>query len=276
MNRKRALRRRAIVAVLLLLSVGMLTLYFRDSTNSVLRGVQSVGLSVVRPLQSGTARATKPFRDAWNWVGDLFGAKSENKRLKKENAQLRQGVANSLATQAENKELRGLLAYQRGKIFRKGVKLVTARVIARSTNAWYSSVTIDVGRNSGVKLYDAVVNDQGLVGKVSALSSNVAQVQLITDQQSFVDAVVQTGGAQGILAGSVTGDLTLQYVDKSAKVQKGSFVLTSGLKSSIFVPGILIGIVTQVGQQDVELYQSISVQPVVDFHRLDLVMVATR
>jgi len=254
----------------------MLTLYFRDSTNSVLRGVQSVGLSVVRPLQSGTARATKPFRDAWNWVGDLFRAKSENKRLKKENAQLRQGVANSLATQAENKQLRGLLAYQRGKIFRKGVKLVTARVIARSTNAWYSSVTIDVGRNSGVKLYDAVVNDQGLVGKVSALSSNVAQVQLITDQQSFVDAVVQTGGAQGILAGSVTGDLTLQYVDKSAKVQVGSFVLTSGLKSSIFVPGILIGIVTQVGQQDVELYQSISVQPVVDFHRLDLVMVATK
>ena len=273
MNRKRALRRRVFAAVLLLLSIGLLTVFFRDSTNGVVHDVQSVGLTIVRPLQVGTARVTKPFRDAWSWAGGLFQAKSENDRLQKEVAQLRLSVGDLLATQAQNQQLRGLLAYTRDPIFPQGAKFVTTRVIARSTSAWYSSVTIDVGSSSGVKLYDAVVNDQGLVGRVSAVSPEVAQVQLITDQQSFVDAVVQKGGAQGVLAGSVTGDLTLQYVDKSAKVQVGSFVLTSGLRGSIFVRGIPIGVVTQVGQQDVELYQNISVQPFVNFHQLDQVMV---
>lgn len=251
----------------------MLTLFFRDSANGIVHHAQDVGLSIVRPLQTGAARATKPFRDAWNWFGDLFHAKAENKRLQNEVAQLRQAVANTLATQSENDQLVKMLGYTRGQIFPRGVHFATARVIARSTSAWYSTVTIDVGSGSGVKLYDPVVNDLGLVGRITDVTSDTAQVQLITDQQSFVDAAVVKGGAQGVLSGSVTGDLTLQYVDKSEKVQVGSYVLTSGIKGSIFVRGIPIGVVTQVGQQDVELYQSIAVQPFVDFHRLDLVMV---
>jgi rod shape-determining protein MreC len=272
-NRNRALRRRVIAAILLLLSVGMLTLFFRQPTNSALHTAQDAAMRVVRPLQAGTARVTKPFRDAWNWFGDLFAAKAQNKRLQKENTQLQQGVSNAAALKDQNDQLLGLLGYKNGKIFPAGVRLATSRVIARSTSAWVSTVTIDLGSDDGVKLYDAVVNAQGLVGRVSAVRTHDSSVQLITDQQSFVDAVAEKGGAQGVLAGSVTGDLTLDYVDKSEKVQVGSYVLTSGMKGSVFVKGIPIGIVTQVGQQDVELFQSISVSPFVDFHRLDLVMV---
>ena len=81
MNRRRVLRRRIVVAVLLLLSVALLTAYFRESDSGVAHSVQGAVLTVVSPLQSGTATATKPFRDAWNWVGDLFSAKSQNKSL---------------------------------------------------------------------------------------------------------------------------------------------------------------------------------------------------
>ena len=69
------------------------------------------------------------------------------------------------------------------------------------------------------RLYDAVVNDEGLVGRVSSVSATASQVTLITDQDSFVDSVVLPGGAQGLLAGSVTGDLTLEYVDKEHRVE---------------------------------------------------------
>jgi rod shape-determining protein MreC len=79
-----------------------------------------------------------------------------------------------------------------------------------------------------------------------------------------------------LLAGSVTGDLSLQYVDKSAKVEEGQFVVTSGMKSSVFIPGIPIGTVESAAQQEVELYQGVSVRPFVDFHALDLVMVVER
>ncbi len=264
------------MAVLLLLCVAMLTLYFRESDSGPVHAVQGVVLRAVEPLQSGTARVTQPFRNGWNWVSDLFHAKSENGQLQHEVKQLRAGLAQQLATQDENQQLRSMVGLRADQIYPKGVRLVTARVIARSTSAWYSTVTIDAGSDSGIAAYDAVVNGDGLVGRVTQVSPTASQVTLITDQQSYVDAMVQPGGAQGIVAGSVTGDVTLQYVDKNEAVKVGQYVLTSGAKGSVFVRGIPIGQVTSVGQQEVELYQSIAVKPFVDFHKLDLVQVVVK
>jgi len=275
-NRRRALRRRIVVAVLLLLSVALLTAYFRESDSGVAHGVQSGVLTIVSPLQSGTATATKPFRDAWNWVGDLFSAKSENKALKKEVQDLRALLAEQLTTQAENDQLRALLDFREQHVFPKDVTLVAARVVARSTSAWYSTATINAGSSDGVDVYDPVVNGQGLVGRVTKVTLNAAQVMLVTDQQSFVDAMVEPGGAQGLTSGSVTGDVTLEYVDKNEKVKVGQYVVTSGRNGSVFVRGIPIGQVESIGQQDVELYQSIAIKPFVDFRKLDIVQVITR
>ena len=264
------------MAVLLLLSVALLTAYFRESDSGVAHSVQGAVLTVVSPLQSGTATATKPFRDAWNWVGDLFSAKSENKSLKKEVQQLRAGLANELTTQSENDQLRAMLDFQKNQVFPKDVTLVTARVVARSTSAWYSTATINAGSSEGVKVYDPVVNGQGLVGRVTKVYANSASVMLVTDQQSSVAAMVEPGGAQGLINGSVTGDVTLEYVDKNEKVKVGQYVVTSGRNGSVFVRGIPIGVVESVGTQEVELYQSIAVKPFVDFRKLDLVQVITR
>lgn len=264
------------MAVLLLLSVALLTAYFRESDSGVAHTVQGGVLTVVAPLQSGTARATKPFRDAWNWVGDLFTAKSQNEALKQEVQQLRAGLAEELTTQSENEQLRALLDFRTAQVFPKGVQMVTARVIDRSTSAWYSTATINAGSADGVGVYDPVVNGQGLVGRITKVTPNASQVMLVTDQQSFVDAMVEPGGAQGIVGGSVTGDVTLDYVDKSEKVRVGQDVVTSGRNGSIFVKGILIGTVESVGSQEVELYQSIAVKPSVDFRKLDIVAVITR
>ena len=103
---------------------------------------------------------------------------------------------------------------------------------------------------------------------------------LVTDQQSFVDAMIEpgdaTGNAQGIISGSVTGDVTLEFVDKNEKVKVGQDVVTSGRNGSVFVRGIPIGVVESVGTQEVELYQSIAIKPFVDFRKLDIVQVVTR
>lgn len=264
------------MAVLLLLSVAMLTLYFRESESGLAHGVQGGVLRVVAPLQTGTARATKPFRDAWNWTADLFHAKSENAELRKEVEVLRAGVASQLATQAQNEELKGMVGLQGRDIYPRGAELVAGRVIARSTTAWYSTVTVDVGANDGVSVYDAVVNGSGLVGKVSEVTATACQVTLLTDQSSFVGAMVLPGNAQGLITGSVTGDVTMQYVDKNERIKVGQYVVTSGMRGSVFVRGIPIGVVQSVGSQDVELYQSVSVRPFVNVRKLDLVQVIVR
>ena len=183
------------MAVLLLLSVALLTAYFRESESGVAHSVQGAVLTVVSPLQSGTATATKPFRDAWNWVGDLFGAKSESKALKKEVQQLRAALSQELTTRSENEQLRALLDFQKDYVFPKGVTMVTARVVDRSTSAWYSTAIINAGSSDGVDVYDPVVNGQGLVGRVTKVSANAAQVLLVTDQESFVDAMIEPGDA---------------------------------------------------------------------------------
>ena len=268
------------MAVLLLLSVVLLTAYFRESDSGIAHSVQGAVLTVVSPLQSGTATATKPFRDAWNWVGDLFSAKSENKSLKREVQQLRAGLAEELTTQAENDQLRAMLQFRKDHVFPKGITMVTARVINRSTSAWYSAALINAGSGDGVQVNDPVVNGQGLVGRVTQVYANSAQVMLVTDQQSAVDAMIEpgdaTGNGQGIVTGSVTGDVTLNYVDKNEKVEVGQDVVTSGRNGSIFERGIPIGNVESVSSQEVEVYQSVAVKPFVDFRRLDLVMVVTR
>ena len=276
MSRNRALRRRAIAALLLLLSLAMLTLFFREQAGGFAHRSQETGLRIIAPLQRGSGRAAKPFRDVWHWTGGLFKARADNKRLNQEVDELRLAVARDAALELENQQLRAELKITRSPVYPDGMTLVPARVIARSTNVWYSTVTIDVGRNSNVQLYDAVVNGEGLVGRVTAVTSDVCQVTLITDQQSYVDAKVVPGGAQGLVAGSVIGDVELQYVDKSEAVKVGDNVVTSGLRDSIFVQGIPIGVVESVAKQDVELYQKVTIRPLVDFHKLDLVMVVER
>ena len=168
MNRKRALRRRAIAAILLLLSVGMLTLFFREPANGVVHRAQDVGMRIVRPLQAGTARVTKPFRDAWNWFGDLFPPRREQASAEGGHAAASGGGATLLALQAENDQLRGLLVYNSGQIFPRGERSGDG---ARD-RALDERLVLDGdhrrGQQHGVKLYDAVVNDQGLVGRVSA------------------------------------------------------------------------------------------------------------
>ncbi len=276
MNRRRVLRRRLVAVILVLLAIGMLTLYFRETDVGVAHRVQDGASSVVAPLQYGTARATKPFRDAWNWTVDLFHAKGENERLQREVEQLRGAVADKLATDAENEELRGLLDIRQSPIYPDKAGLVPARVIARSTTVWYSTVTIDAGRDEGVQVYDAVVNGQGLVGRIESVKATTSQVQLITDQQSYVDAMVLPGRAQGVLAGSVTGDLSLQYVDKAEEVKAGQYIVTSGMAGSVLTRGIPIGQVASVSNQEVELYQAITIQPFVDLRKLDLVYAVKR
>jgi rod shape-determining protein MreC len=271
--RQRALRRRIVVATLVVLSVALLTVYFRESSDGPVHRVEAATMHVVAPLQSGTARLIQPFRSGWNWVSELFSAQAQNRSLRAQVEQLRAQLAQELVAQQQDAELKGIAQMRASPIFPKGARFAQARVVARSTTAWYSTVTIDVGGDQGVRLNDAVVNGQGLVGRVAAVTPDASEVTLITDQDSYVDAMTVPNGAQGLVAGSVTGDVTLQYVDRSEKVVAGQVVVTSGMEGSIFTRGIPIGQVSAVAQQDVELYQSISVTPYVDFHTLDLVMV---
>src|ERR1700749_1443759 len=98
-------RRRAALAVLVVLSLGLLTVYFGEGPAGLLHGMQRGAQSVLGPIETGMSRATKPFRDLVGWVGDNLDAKSQNDKLKKENAQLRGQVVKAQVAAQEDQEL---------------------------------------------------------------------------------------------------------------------------------------------------------------------------
>ena len=156
---------------------------------------------------------------------------------------------------------------------------VTATVVAKSPNVWYSTVTIDKGEGSGVHVNDPVINDEGLVGKVAQVASDGAQVTLITDSSVGVSARVGTSGATGIVQPKVgePNDLLLQYLPANARANRGEYVLTSGTVSSpddsLYPPGIPIGQVTSVNEESA--YRSVNVHPLANLHNLETVQVLT-
>ncbi len=275
MARKTAAQRQAVLAVLLLVSVAMLTWYYREPVGGLLHSTQRGGLVVISPLESGTSRLFEPLLDAYHWATGIFSAQSENAQLRQEVDQLRNQVISQKEAESENQRLRQMLGFVNQPFYPRDYKTVPARVIGRSASSWNATITINRGSGDGISMGQTVVSGQGLVGQVSAVAANSAQVLMIIDHNSHVEAKLQTdqaAGAMGTVIGSINGELDMDFVDKNEKVSKNDVVVTSG-SGKLFVKGIPIGVVDQVSDQEIDYFKRISVTSFVDFNRLEEVMV---
>lgn len=274
-------RRRAVLALLVALSLALLTIYFGESASGGLHAIQRGAQAVLSPIESGASKALKPFRDATGWIGDSLGAQGENDELRAEVAELRQQLAAQQTEERDVEQLRALLDLPEEAGFPGGTQPVTSRVIAQSPTVWYSTIQIDAGSDDGVEVDQPVVTGDGLAGKVTSVTGGTAQVTLITDADSAVSAQVVPNGTRGIVQPQVgdPNDLLLDFLDKEDKVKEGATVVTSGSTSSrlesLFPRGVPIGEVTRVDAEERELYQRVHIEPFADLRRLDYVQVLT-
>ena len=281
-------RRRAALAVLVVLSLGLLTVYFGEGPSGVLHGLQRGTQSVLGPIETGVSRATKPFRDLVGWVGDSLNAKGENKKLKKENAQLRGQLTKTQVAAQNDAEYRKLLNLPKNPAYPDGTDPLVAQVRTYAPTFWYSTVTINKGSNDGVRVNQAVVSPDGLAGRITAVTGGTATVTLITDSDSSVSAMVlpttfhgnpsSTGFPRAILQPDVGNpeQMKLDFI-KSDKIQKGDTVITAGSTSdkfeSYFPKGIPIGKVTSADPDTIASKGEATVTPFVNVRELDTVMV---
>jgi rod shape-determining protein MreC len=271
-------RRRALLALLVVLSLILLTAYFGESSGGGLHSVQRGFLTVVSPIQNGANKALKPVRDLIGWFGDTLHAKGQRDELRKQVDRLRRQL---VADEAEKHGYHELLALYKldNQLSIGDYHPVAATVVAKSPSIWYSTVTIDKGESSGVRVNDPVINDEGLVGKIAQVASDGAQVTLITDSSVGVSARIGASGATGIVQPKVgePTDLLLQYLPANARANKGEYVVTSGTISapddSLYPPNIPIGQVTAINEESA--YRSVDVHPLADLHNLDVVQVLT-
>jgi rod shape-determining protein MreC len=268
-----------VVGCLVLLALVLMSLSFRSESDGAVNGVQSVGASVLRPFAVGLERVAQPFRDGYNWVDGLFGARSEAEKLRAENRELRQRVVQNEFAHQENTYLRSALNYRDGPRFPDDFHAVTAEVIGRPAGAFTQAIVIAAGSSDGVRVNDPVVTVDGLVGLVTRISPHTARIELLTDQEAAVSAVDVRTSTPGIVrhARGTRETLVLDRVRKEDVIKIDDEIVTAGWRagglSSLYPKGILIGKVTSVGQTDTDLYQQVQVDPYVDFGSLDAVLV---
>ena len=265
--------------MLVVVSLALVSAYFKESSGGRLHGAQNAGASVLHPFQVAAERIAQPFEDVAGWVGDLFGAKSENEKLRAENDRLRQQLVQNKTAALQNADLRRLLRFRDGPAFPRDYLGVAASIIGRTPGQFEQQIVVAAGTNQHVGVNDPVVTADGLVGKVTKVSRRSARVTLLTDETSAASALDLQTNAAGIIRHGLSsgGSLVFDRVTKENVIRPRDVVITAGWRSgklaSIYPRGIPIGVVTFVGQLDTDIYKRIEVDPFVDFSSLDSVLV---
>jgi len=235
---------------------------------------------VVRPF---LGIVMDPFVTAQRWLSerymavyDFFTLPRDVTELLQRNAQLENELSN-LQSQViqlqeqlrETEVLYSLLDFARS---RPQDQYIAAAVIGKDPSPFLHYVIIDHGSDDGVQHGMPVVTQQGLVGRVAAVTASASRVRLITDPESVVNVRLQGQNEDALAEGSITGDVTLGMVSQNVTLNSGDILLTSGLGGN-FPTDILVGQVVNVEKTENELFQTASVQPVIDFAGLRAVLV---
>lgn len=225
--------------------------------------------TLLYPVQSVAGWTSARVRGTAQVIQEILRLREENARLRAELARLRQLQALYADLENENRALRAEL----GLKARSDYSLLPAQVIVRSPSAWFSSVVIDRGSRDGVRVNMAVVNSEGLVGKVERVTPFTSTVKLLIDpdfQASVLDAVT---GEDGRVQGRGSEGAVAEFpFNRDARVEPGHALVTSGL-GAVLPRGLLVGTVETVGMRENNLVKFATVRPAVNFTRLDFVQV---
>jgi rod shape-determining protein MreC len=279
---KQVRRRRAVLALLVVVSLILLTAYFGESPQSPLHNVQRGIVQVFSPVQAGASKVLSPVRDVANWVSDTLKAKSNVDKLRRQNKQLIAQLATLKTEQQQNAQLTAEVGLDQ-TIGVRNYHPVGANVIGRDPTLWYQQVEVDAGSDEGVQPGAPVLADGALVGDVTTVDASISIVKLITDHDYAVAAqVTNHAGDQGILAPSVgnPNQLLLQDLPGRAQITVGDQVVTAGFKSgsltSLYPPGLPIGTVSSVDPNQLYNNNEVPVAPTADLRHFSSVQILTR
>ena len=253
---------------IVLTAIVLITLDFRDDggATDTARDVASTGFE---PFERGLDRLVAPLRGLGDGIRDLVAIRSENRELRQEVTELRERRRAFADLEREITELRELLDYRAGS----DLDVRTARVIAISPSNFEWTLTIDVGERDGVERGMAVLNGDGLVGRVLSTTATASRVLLLVDPNFSVASRTVEAAAVGVIDGRGTDPMRFDPLDPRTVVREGEEVVTSTFPGSAIPAGIPIGRIESADEGTTRLTTLYSVRPFVDVVRLDHVLV---
>lgn len=226
---------------------------------------------------------SRPILGAQEWISSryvainqLVNAPQDVEELRVRNIELESEVAR-LQSQIiilqeqldESQGLEELLGYARR---RPEFQYSAAAVIGKDPSPFLHYIIIDHGSDEGIRRGMPVVTQSGLVGRIDAVTAGASRVQLITDPGSVVNVKLQNLKVNAQVGGTITGEIILDMVPQDTNLEPGEVILSSGLGGN-YPPDLLIGQVITVRQFENELFQTATIQPIVDFSQLQAVLV---
>ncbi|MGN0276556.1 MAG: rod shape-determining protein MreC [Hominisplanchenecus sp.] len=245
-------------------------------TTDMMSGPLRYVTGVITPIQSGMNAIGTWISEKGEYLFNTTDLRSENAELKKKVEELTAENTSLLQNQDEFERLKDLLELKEEY---EDYPTVAARIIAKDSGNWFNVFTINKGSNDGIKVDMNVIASGGLVGIVTSVGPNWATVRAIIDDYSNVSAEITSTSDNCIIAGNLKlideGKISLvKLTDADDKVTVGDKVVTSEI-SNRFLPGILIGYVSEIETDSNNLTKSGSITPVVDFRHLHEVLVIT-
>jgi rod shape-determining protein MreC len=226
------------------------------------------GLEIIGPFQTAISKVSNFAGGFWEKYINLLQVQEENEQLRQELLQYKTANIEYREAVATNVRLQKLLELKESL----PPPTLTAEIIGKDPSLWFRTLTINRGSSDGVQKGMPVVTVEGVVGQVLTSSPNYSKVLLATDPNSAIDVMTQKTRVQGIAKGLGRDAFGLHYVLKSAEVEKGDYVLTSGL-GGVFPKGLMVGTISEIQKSRRGMFQDIEIEPVVDFTQLEFLII---
>jgi rod shape-determining protein MreC len=268
-------RTRLILAVLLAAALALITVDSRGGVTGgggPVGGLRGIGGAIFGSAESLVGSVARPVAGLFDNVTGAPAQQQKIAALQRQVTRLRTELSLAQLSKAQEAQLRRLLTLAG----RGGYRIVAANVIAAGPG-YNSSVTIDAGRDDGIKPEETVLNGSGLVGTVTSVTARTSTVLLTTDASSTVGVRLAGTGQIGAITGTGRSRpgpalLRLQVFDANAVLQPGQQLVTFGsVHGRPYVPGVPVGVITQVQASAASLTKFALVRPYVDEGALGVV-----
>jgi rod shape-determining protein MreC len=261
-------RTRYVLALLVLVAITLITVDERSNGGGVVRGIRSGAHDVFAPVQHATHAALRP-------VGNFFSGALHYGDLKQQNELLRNELAQEQQTllAAENAKQQNQLLLQLDHLDYAGtIPRVMAQVTDQSASNFEQTIEVNRGTANGLANGMPVVSGAGLVGQIVTVSAHTSTVLLLTDLTFSVGVRLDQQGDPGVATGTGQGSpLSVNPLNVTVKLKRGSLLETSGLQGETFPPGIPVGRVASAVLTPGAVQEKITLQPVVNVYQLQFV-----
>lgn len=258
----------AIVGLIILIAVSITVLSLPARPTSKKIGVNGLGLDIIGPVQNALAGSVRYVREVYNKYVSLIHAAEENEQLR---------ISLSRSIEENNRYREAALANERLRQLLElkdtlPHKMIAAEVIGKDPSPWFKIIIIDKGKRQGIHAAMPVVVSEGIVGQVIESTGEYSKVQLLTDQNSAVDSIVQRTRARGIVKGGTGEKCLFDYALRKDDIKVGDIVVSSGV-DGVFPKGLRVGQVAEIVKRNVGIFQDVIITSSLDFEKIEEVFI---